>query len=369
MRISDMPLAQYAKQQMARRVVRFLLGRRLTWEPLANPEAGFSIVLGVPWGLRHLLPVNLKFVAKTDLRECRRIHIVFDRIERPEAAEVVERIRHEYPALPLHFQFYPPKVGGVIERFNATTMYHATNTVLAMRECVTKYFIMHDFDLYPLHPDHFACVYRSMRDRALHFSGLEYTYFSDLTEADRVVGTWVLGIDAQWVRSNYQPLDAYPRWTMYKGRRLACDPFTYIELQTDKRALAPELNRDDFCHVNHLCGTYLNAMKGEQPNVLWRLHYLWYLEEVSGHRENMADATRLMREATGPTMTIGPLTSDFSEIHVTCANVLRDEVRRMEEFLFGAVRPHVAEYCEAFRAFLKKFGDNKPVSGWDPQRD
>jgi hypothetical protein len=68
-------------------------------------------------------------------------------------------------------------------------------------------------------------------------------------------------------------------------------------------------------------------------------------------------------------LSLGGLSSNFKDIHATCANVLLEEVGRMEMFLFGEVRPHIAAYCEAFGRFLRAHGDTKPVPGWTLEKD
>jgi hypothetical protein len=68
----------------------------------------------------------------------------------------------------------------------------------------------------------------------------------------------------------------------------------------------------------------------------------------------VAEAMRAMDESASSVIRVGGVDVDFVGVHVTCANVLGDEVGRMEESLFGRVRPAVAPYAEAFRRFLTR---------------
>ncbi len=64
----------YGRHALAR-----LLGALSPWPPLADSLPGYSIMLGLPWDLRHLLPVNERFVERCDLNNLVDLHVIFDR--------------------------------------------------------------------------------------------------------------------------------------------------------------------------------------------------------------------------------------------------------------------------------------------------
>src|SRR5204863_10015683 len=105
--------------------------------PLGDPDPGFAFVMGVPWGLLHLLPVNLRFIARRDLKDLRRIQVVFDRVRRKgaDAEDVIREAREQFPSLPMTFRYHKPVSGRIIERVNVSTFYNSMNTVLALGEC------------------------------------------------------------------------------------------------------------------------------------------------------------------------------------------------------------------------------------------
>ena len=135
------------RKVLGRECVKAALDGLIRWKPLARPEEGFSIVLGVPWDLRHLLAVNLRFVARTDLARLRAVHVVFDRCHREGMEAIAEATRASFPTLPLQFRWYEGLAGRLVERVHVSTFYNSMNTVLALGACTTRHAVLHDFDL------------------------------------------------------------------------------------------------------------------------------------------------------------------------------------------------------------------------------
>lgn len=360
-------------QRFGREVVKAALGALLRWSPLATPEDGFSIILGVPWDLRHLLSVNLRFVAQTRFEQLKQLFIVFDRRYRPAMAEIEERARREFPMLPMEFVCYPPAAGWLVEKVHVSTFYNSMNTTLALGRCATRYAVLHDFDLYPLRPDHFSSIVEAMRRNTWRFSGHELTHFDGLEDQDRQIGTWTLGVDVEWIRSKYRPIDCFHKVAEHRGRRFNLDPFAWIQFQTPERGLASDSIDGRFCHVQNLCSTYLRFLKRAPLKVAWRLHYLWYLEELSGNTGRLTQVMKAMEACADGILHVDQHPADFRTTHASCANVLRDELSAMENFLFGSMRPDASAYLDAFDRFAHRFGDTSEIrnaSGnvvWSPR--
>jgi hypothetical protein len=345
------------------------------WSALSEPAPGFSIVLGVPWDLRHLLNVNLRFVARTDLSRVREVFVVFDRREQPEMGEIAERTGREFPALPLTFLWYPEVAGRIVERVHVSTFYNSMNTTLAIGRCSTRHAVLHDFDLYPLRADHFTSIVDAMAANSWRFAGHELTHFDGLEDGDLQIGTWTLGVDAQWLRANYRPVDCFHRVGVHRGRRFNLDPFAWIQFRTPQRGLTRGFDDSSFCHVKNLCSTYLRFLKRAPLNVAWRMHYLWYLEELSGRAGRLEQVTRAMNESADGVLHVDQHPADFRTTHASCANVLRGELDAMEQFLFGATRESVRAYVDEFERFVHRHGDVAPIRdpaggiGWSARFD
>lgn len=338
---------------IGREGIKLLLGSMLQWTPLDQPISGFSIMLGVPWALRHLLKVNLDFVSRTDLKNCHRIHIVFDRRRQPGYEEIVSETQKQFPQLPLSFSHYAKLPGFVIEKVNVSTFYNSLNCATMLPEIQTKYAILHDFDLYPLVPEYFESVYHTIKEKGWHFCGLEKTNFDGLTDEDHVFGTWCLGMDVQWLRSNFRPIDIFHRVQLVGERLINLDPFSSIELRTSRRGLVNNINGETCCHVKNLCSTFLRFSTGRPAKIVWRLHYLWYLEYLAKEPANFFAAIEAMENANSSILNVGNYRTDFAGTDPTCANVLHDELYRMESVIHGALRPEVIRYIDAFTHFLE----------------
>ena len=348
-------------QKLRRDLLKAGLRPLIRWRPHAPAKDGFSIIVGTPWALRHLLSVNLRFVALADLRGLDRVHVVFDRVRQGggEAEALMSRLREAFPQLSLTFEFHDAVAGRLIGWINQSKFYASMNWVQGLRACRTRYAILHDFDLYPLVPHYFTAIVDAMRQQPLRFSGLEYTHFDGLRDGHRLIGTWALGIDVDWLRRHWRPIDCFHAVTRIDGRRFDVDAFSYIQSRTAERRVTASLSPADAAHVKNLCSTYLRFTKGESPPINWRLHYLWYLEELAGVPQRLTQLTRQMQAAAEARLTVDGQELDFREADVTCANVLRDGVQAMERVLYGECRPAVRRYLDAFEAFL---GGNVPAA-------
>lgn len=346
------------RARYGRAIIAHLLGAMNSWRPLHDPQPGYSIVLGTPWDLRQLLPVNLKFIERTNREHLHRIHVVFDRTTRSGGDEFIERVRKQFPELPLSFQFYPPVSGWVTEKVSVSTFFNSMNTILGLSECETGFAVLHDFDLYPLVPEYFEELYQAHCERELHFVGLEHTLFDGLTSEDNVLGTWALGIDVTRLRREHSPTECFHTVAPVNGRLTSLDPYSWVQLQTPKRGLVETIDGTACCHVKNLCSTYLRFTTGRWARIAWRLHYVWYLETLDGKSANFAAALEAMKQARNSVLNVNDYEVDFAGTDPTCANVLRTELTRMEQALFGQARPEVLEYVNAFEAFLARHSDS-----------
>lgn len=348
---------QFLRHIVARGVVKLMLRPFLRWPKLHSPESGYSILLGVPWDLRHLLSVNLQVVERCDLEHLVDLHLVFDRCHRPEMDEIIETTRERFADLPIRFHHYPAISGTVIELANICAFYHAMSSATALAACRTRWAILHDFDLYPLRPDYFEEIWDQMRERDLRFCGVQRINRDGLTDHDNVFGTWALGMDVAWLRNERKVQEVFHRAHTLDHQRVNLDPFAWLQLQT-KRGEVEGFGSEAMCHVTNLCGTYLRFLGGQQVKLAWRLHYLWYLEELAGRPEAMQQAIAAMQEASATgtrTMKMNGRRIDFDDVDPSCADVLRNQVRRLEALVHNGLRAHIQTYLDTVDRFL----------GWD----
>lgn len=345
---------QVIRNVFGRELVKTTLKPLLRWQPLDAPAPGYSIMVGVPWDLRHLLSVNLLFIMRGNLENLHTLHVIFDRCARPEMAEIEDEMRREFPELPLVFHHYRGVAGRIIEKVNVSTFYNSMNCQTALAACETRWMILHDFDLYPLATRYFEEIWERTASRELKFSGIERTHFNGLTEADDIFGTWALAMDAQWLRNECAPLDVFHRVARVGDRTIGLDPFAWLQLNQE-RAAVETLDRNSFCHVNNLCSTYLRLVTGRWVSIAWRLHYLWYLEYLAGDDEVLQraiDAMQAALERSSTRLNIASREIDFQGIDASVGNVLRDELTNMELALHDEVRQPVAQFISCSRDFF-----------------
>jgi len=351
----------YLQKRLSRGIIKALLNPLMHWSHSNAIKPGFSIILGTPVMLRELLPVNLEFIRHMDLQNCDRIHIVFDRRGSLQTEQYARQIITEFPDLPIATHFHPNLPGRIVEHANRSKFFASLNWVTGINACTTKYAILHDFDLYPHHRQFFQAIVSAMKAGGFRFSGSEHTPFDGLTKDDGLIGTWELGVDVEWLRLHYRPIDCFHAVKKVRGRWVDLDAFSAIQACTPERALAEGASPDNFSHIKNLCSTYLKYNDGRPFILAWRLHCVWYLQFLSGRKERLSEIVNLMLRADAATIEVDGKALDFSSVHVTCSNVLDKIVNQMDRFLHGEVRREVEEYLAATRIFLERFGDNSEL--------
>lgn len=348
---------------IGRELAKKAIGALIDWPRSARLTNGYSVILGVPWHLRHLLKVNLQFLARLDRQHLRAIHVVLDRTSKSELSRMATEARADYPQLPLEFRCYSGLAGRIVERLDISTFYNSMNCATALAAIDSSHAILHDFDLYPLRADYFERIYAQMVRDDLQYCGVELTCFDGLTPDDQVLGTWGLGMDVEWLRRTHRPIEIFHTVRRFGERVISLDPFSDSQLRPDaRRSLVTSSAPDDFCHVKNLCSSYLRFSTGRWVSIAWRLHYLWYLESLTGTRQ-LSDVIERMEQSDKGQLEIDGRVVDFTGTHPTCANVLRSELSRMDAFLFGEVRPEVVQYIDAFWAFLDAISDTENAEG------
>lgn len=344
---------KYVRGMLGREIAKHAIGSMLGWPRGGTLVPGYSVILGVPWHLRHLLEVNLRFLAKLDRRCLRQIHVVLDRVAPDELKRMERSVRTNHPGLPVAFQCYSGLSGRLVERLDISTFYNSMNCATALSAIDSSHAILHDFDLYPLRADHFERMYEQMVRHRLHYCGVELTSFDGLTADDFVLGTWGLGMDVGWLRETHRPIEIFHSVRRVGDRLISLDPFSESQLRPHvRRELVQDVVPDDFCHVKNLCSSFLRFSTGRPVNIAWRLHYLWYLESLIGRRDLRSVVDRMDR-SDGTSIEVDGRVVEFAGTHPTCANVLRTELSRMDRFLHGEVRLEVVRYVESFRDFLE----------------
>ncbi len=355
--VSSAPVPKHSRilrHLVGREVFKCALGPLLSWPRRAELQSGYSIILGVPWHLRHLLGVNLRFIAAADRQSLRAVHVVLDRANPQALAELRASIDRDWSGLPLKFHCYEGLAGRLVEWIDVSTFYNSMNCATALKAIDTTHAILHDFDLYPTRSDYFERIYRQMIDRRLHYCGVEFTPFDGLSAADQVLGTWGLGMDVGWLRSTHRPIEIFHAVRRVKGRWVMLDPFSHSQLRKGtRRELVDGSDTGDFCHVKNLCSSYLRLSTGRHVTIAWRLHYLWYLESLEGRQDLSALSVDMDRSADGR-LQVGERIVDFTGTSPTCASVLRGELLRMDQSLFGAVRPETATFVDSTERFLNR---------------
>lgn len=333
----------------------------LQWPSAEGKDSSYSIMIGVPTVLKNLLPLNLLFIEKQKLNHLTEILIVFDRVYRSEYESDIEYIQKRFSHLPIRFLFYPTFIGRVVEFLNGPSWYNTMNQICALSNCKTSHLIVHDFDLYPTRPDYFFELYSYTQENNLDIAGTEYSNFYGLNVTDNICGTWALCFNVASIRNRFKPYQLFHTWQWYRGELVLRDPTVRVQFLSPKRGKVPSLSPSDYCHVNNLCSTALSVSKGKPFNIAWRFHLLIYLKYLNSESPDFIHFSEQMNNANSATIEFEGRPVNFSDVHITCMNVLKTMVMQLETYLYESARENVILFLDRSYQFISKFGDTRPV--------
>ncbi|HSU65295.1 MAG TPA: hypothetical protein VLJ39_00360, partial [Tepidisphaeraceae bacterium] len=88
---------QFTAARLHRAACLRTLGRLVEWEPLVDPEPGYSIVHACNTPLAEMLGANLRLLERQRLDHLRQIFVVFDRPSTQIPIPIEAQIRSEFP--------------------------------------------------------------------------------------------------------------------------------------------------------------------------------------------------------------------------------------------------------------------------------
>ncbi|MFO0831828.1 MAG: hypothetical protein U0637_08275 [Phycisphaerales bacterium] len=337
---------QYVKKALARRAMGAVIAPLVEWQPLVEPQPGYTVLVGCNRRLGGLLMANLAALARQERGNLREVILVIDGGEEEVGFSVVERAARVAPGLPVRVVHYSERQRSVTRRIDWGWVYAWLSWCVGIAATTTRYAMLHDFDALLLRPDVLEERYREVRARKVEYLGIAYHAGGGTKESDRLCRTFELMFDAQFVRSHNRPIDLFNTMRWMGGRRVEFDTFLNAQFMAGSRDVIA-LPEADMVHPSQMICQFVDHCQGRgvKPahNNLLMIPYYEYLggdgallADVSGQLEGRAGGRVSL---WGKPLDVGAITQDHR------AWMLKQAVR-MEDSL-GGLRPEVRRYFEA----------------------
>lgn len=320
------------------------------WEPLDNPKAGYSVIIGCMNNMPELAIANVAFISRMKLPNMHRLILVFDVEE--EKIECKQKVLDAAGDLPVQFIGYTPKQAKVGRRFSWGWVYAWMSWSKGIGSAETKYALLHDLDAMPVDPSLFEHLYESMQKGNSMFQGIR-PYIGDIfTPEDGLVRTFEMMIDIQRLRKEFVPYDAFNKVKLVNGKVVVYDTFLNIESQVGNCRL--EFADDDqLVHPAQLICQYTDFLKGRVTKGLGKYASLPLFPIYSflgGNPELLHSIISHLENEKGPSLLFMGRNINFSDLNSNHWSWLWEQARSLQNAYYGALNPEIEGYITLMNA-------------------
>lgn len=331
-----------------------------SWEPLATPQPGYSIVIA---GMHRLWPValaNLRLIAACNRRDLEEVLLVMDdsldRLPR-EFMQLVGEI--EATGLPLRVIGYDEQQRRTAHRINWGWVYSWLSWSKGIAAARTRRVILHDLDAMPINAEVFHRLFAAAEANAAHFQGVRLYSGSGVTSEMGLVTTFEMAIDIAWLRSSAKPIDGFNQIRLVDGRYVDFDTWLEVQRRAPNRRVEP-LTQSDLVHPTQLICQFSDHIAGRKDRLHrgHQLPILLYFTHLGDPSTDLATAGERYADAGSTSASFFGQDADLTMIHPNSWAWMEKQIRRLEQHINGATRPEVAHYL---RGFVLRAGSARTV--------
>jgi hypothetical protein len=335
---------KYSAVRLQRGVLRCMIRPLVKWQRMPQTREGYTVIIGCKSELHGILAANLDMLTAQDTYGLHEIIVVFDRSRRTMARAAGE-LQSRFSMLPLRFEFYSRSQAMVASAINWAWVYAWLSWMIGVRATETRYAILHDLDAMLLRPDILRERFEQIRAALCEYMGVGYYSGNGVVEEDRLVKTFELAFDAEYVRRRFRPIDLFNHVTIYNGRTVDFDTTLHAQSIAGRKKVLP-IDPEDMVHPSQLICQFTETRAGRQRDhpvsSLLLIPYFMYLGDEND--AVLASVTgQLLRSTGGEAQFLG-LSIRASTIDAAHGRWLAKQAFRLEVSRHGVVREPVREY-------------------------
>ena len=339
-------LSQYVRKSISRRGMAALIAPLISWEPMREPESGYSLLIGCNRNLGPMLLANLRLLTRQKRTNCKEVILAIDGSPDELGAKIIERAKAISGDMPIRFVHYNAKQISITRMVDWGWIYAWLSWSIGIRECKTRYAMLHDFDALLLNPNALEDRYLQVQQRGVEFLGIANHTGGGVVEDDKLVRTFELIFDCSFVRRTFKPIELFNTMKSIAGRRVEFDTFLNAQHRAGTTSVMP-LAEEEMVHPSQMICQYVdfNAARGRVPTNN-NLLMIPYYEHIGGDSSLMLDINKQLASGAKTVQLWGkPL--DVAAITAAHKQWMRKQMLRMETTLHGSMTGEVAAYMDA----------------------
>lgn len=338
----------YARAKASREALRLLIRPLASWRPMQSPEDGYTLIIATFAPLAGVLPANFSLLAKQDLTGLREVIVSMDDAASEALRKVEAAVANVLP-VPTRVLYRTRAQANVLRAVNWGWVNCWLNYVESLAACRTRYALLHDMDAMLIDESFLARRWaRISAAEAPKYLAIRWYEGNGITAEDRVGYVVDLALDVAWLRQKHRPIDAFNHVAKVGGRRVEWDTLLYPQHLDRSTGIMP-VEDGHWVHPSQVASQYmyLRRFGTYRPSRPCTLPWIPYLLDLSGEPDVLETHRRALLEA--PTTAIPFLggTLDLTGHLREQTQWTAKQMFRLEEAIFGTVRPIVRQYTEA----------------------
>lgn len=344
-------LPRYIKKSFLRALLSRRIAPLVRWQPLANPEPGYTAIIGCNRELTGLLLANLRMLGDQRHTNLREVLLVIDGTPAEVGFDVAQRAKTLAPRLPVRVLHYNDHQRELSRKLDWPWVYSWLSWSIGIANTTTQHAMLHDLDALLLNPNVFEHHYEQIRARNVQYLGISWYDGLGVIESDRLARTFELMFDAQFVRQHFRPIELFNKMYSLGGRRVEFDTFLYAQLRKGTRDIIP-LPAEDMVHPSQMVTHYVEYRNRrhrvpDNNNILM----IPYYNHVGGDPSLVLDITAQLRAGSHAAIKLWNSTLDVTRISPVHRAWLKKQSLRVENAISPqGPRPDVLAYFNAIEA-------------------
>ena len=321
------------------------LSQLVHWQPLTEPEPGYTIVIGCVTELAGVALANLRVLERCDLSGAAEVLLVFDRPL--EQVNVMSRLPKTVAGRPVRTLGYDVRQDQVARRIGWGWVYSWMSWSIGVGASRTRAVLLHDLDAMPLSQDLFARLSGEFERSNAIFQGVRPYEGNGFVEDDGFVATYEMFLYASVLRAEARAIEAFSRFGKRGGRWVDYDTFLSLEERLGSLEISP-VDAEDLFHPSQLLCQYTDHLNAPHrlPAGGGNLVLLPYLLRLGGDEDSFDQALDALKGG-GSSIPLRGKSLELSGAAPEKVEWQRVQVERLEVFLFGEVRSEIEEWLNA----------------------
>ena len=333
------------------------------WQPLQQPQQGYSIIIGTKSTLESVLLANLIFLQRQRLKNLYQTIVVFDRPADDTMRQFQQELVDRFAALNITCVNYSSRQATIARFINSGWTYSWMSWTTGMAQARTEYVLLHDLDALLLDPDFVEKRYNLCLSNRANYLGIQPYISYGFRQQDNLVGTMEMFCNAAMIRSRFRPIQIYDRWTRYQGRFTYCDTFIWSQMQSDGRHIYP-INYTELVHPNQMICQYNRFVRAGAyvPPARNNLLLIPYFMYVAGEPRSILELIEAFNAGSGRMIPFLGRLMDMRNLTWDHADVLERTASFAEIALVGQMRPQVSAFFHAMKHYCEKRGSHRQAA-------